>query len=154
MKFGLHYQLACTGNQSPVQRYRDTIEQAVHAETLGFESVWPVEQHFNAPTFYSPGAAPVAVCHRGAHHDVTPRDRDCAVALVPSHPCGGRNCDPRCTEQRPRRVWYGTGIYSQPLQWFWGSAGREPGSHDGSDRHDPPGLDRRTHVFCGQILYG
>ena len=29
-----------------MQRYRDTIEQAVHAEALGFESVWPVEQHF------------------------------------------------------------------------------------------------------------
>jgi len=48
MKFGLHYQLPCTADQSPVQRYRDTIEQAVHAEGLGFESVWPVEQHFNA----------------------------------------------------------------------------------------------------------
>lgn len=48
MKFGLHYQLPCTADQSPVQRYRDTINQAVHAEALGFESVWPVEQHFNA----------------------------------------------------------------------------------------------------------
>jgi alkanesulfonate monooxygenase SsuD/methylene tetrahydromethanopterin reductase-like flavin-dependent oxidoreductase (luciferase family) len=48
MKFGLHYQLPCYGEQSPMQRYRDTIEQAVHGEALGFESVWPVEQHFNA----------------------------------------------------------------------------------------------------------
>jgi alkanesulfonate monooxygenase SsuD/methylene tetrahydromethanopterin reductase-like flavin-dependent oxidoreductase (luciferase family) len=48
MKFGLHYQLPCSGPQSPVQRYRDTIEQAIFAEQLGFESVWPVEQHFNA----------------------------------------------------------------------------------------------------------
>jgi alkanesulfonate monooxygenase SsuD/methylene tetrahydromethanopterin reductase-like flavin-dependent oxidoreductase (luciferase family) len=48
MKFGLHYQLPCYGGQSAVQRYRDTIEQAVAAEALGFESVWPVEQHFNA----------------------------------------------------------------------------------------------------------
>jgi len=46
MKFGLHYQLPCHDSQSSVQRYRDTIEQAVHAEALGFESVWPVEQHF------------------------------------------------------------------------------------------------------------
>jgi alkanesulfonate monooxygenase SsuD/methylene tetrahydromethanopterin reductase-like flavin-dependent oxidoreductase (luciferase family) len=30
-----------------VQRYRDTLEQAAHAEALGFESVWPVEQHFD-----------------------------------------------------------------------------------------------------------
>jgi natural product biosynthesis luciferase-like monooxygenase protein len=48
MRFGLHYQLPCSPDQSPVQRYRDTIEQAVHAEQLGFESIWPVEQHFNA----------------------------------------------------------------------------------------------------------
>jgi alkanesulfonate monooxygenase SsuD/methylene tetrahydromethanopterin reductase-like flavin-dependent oxidoreductase (luciferase family) len=47
MKFGLHYQLPCSGSQSPVQRYRDTISQAIYAEELGFESVWPVEQHFN-----------------------------------------------------------------------------------------------------------
>jgi natural product biosynthesis luciferase-like monooxygenase protein len=47
MKFGLHYQLPCSGSQSPVQRYRDTLAQAAHAEVLGFESVWPVEQHFN-----------------------------------------------------------------------------------------------------------
>ena len=48
MKFGLHYQLPCSPSQSPVQRYRDTIAQAIYAETLGFESVWPVEQHFDA----------------------------------------------------------------------------------------------------------
>jgi natural product biosynthesis luciferase-like monooxygenase protein len=47
MKFGLHYQLPCREFQSPVQRYRDTLEQASYAETLGFESVWPVEQHFD-----------------------------------------------------------------------------------------------------------
>jgi natural product biosynthesis luciferase-like monooxygenase protein len=47
MKFGLHYQLPCSDAQSAVQRYRDTIDQAVYAEALGFESVWPVEQHFN-----------------------------------------------------------------------------------------------------------
>ena len=47
MKFGLHYQLPCRDFQSPVQRYRDTLEQATHAEALGFESVWPVEQHFD-----------------------------------------------------------------------------------------------------------
>src|SRR5215467_3247215 len=45
MKFGIHYQ-SFSGAQSAVQWYRDTLEQAVYAETLGFESVWPVEQHF------------------------------------------------------------------------------------------------------------
>jgi alkanesulfonate monooxygenase SsuD/methylene tetrahydromethanopterin reductase-like flavin-dependent oxidoreductase (luciferase family) len=47
MRFGLHFLLSCSDSQTPRQRYRDTIEQAVHAEALGFESVWPVEQHFN-----------------------------------------------------------------------------------------------------------
>jgi natural product biosynthesis luciferase-like monooxygenase protein len=47
MKFGLHYQLPCHDFQSAVQRYRDTLEQAAYAEALGFESVWPVEQHFD-----------------------------------------------------------------------------------------------------------
>jgi alkanesulfonate monooxygenase SsuD/methylene tetrahydromethanopterin reductase-like flavin-dependent oxidoreductase (luciferase family) len=45
MKFGIHYQ-SFSGAQSAVQWYRDTLEEAVYAETLGFESVWPVEQHF------------------------------------------------------------------------------------------------------------
>jgi alkanesulfonate monooxygenase SsuD/methylene tetrahydromethanopterin reductase-like flavin-dependent oxidoreductase (luciferase family) len=54
MKFGLHYQVPCYGSQSPVQRYRDTIEQSVYAEALGFESAWPVEQHFNADLSITP----------------------------------------------------------------------------------------------------
>ena len=48
MKFGLHFQLPQSPHQSDVELYRDSLEQAAHAETLGFESVWPVEQHFNA----------------------------------------------------------------------------------------------------------
>ena len=44
MKFGIHYQLPCGDGQWPADRW-DTIDQAVHAERLGYESVWPVEQH-------------------------------------------------------------------------------------------------------------
>jgi alkanesulfonate monooxygenase SsuD/methylene tetrahydromethanopterin reductase-like flavin-dependent oxidoreductase (luciferase family) len=47
MKFGIHYSLSCSPDQSLVRRYQDTIQQAVYAEDLGFESIWPVEQHFN-----------------------------------------------------------------------------------------------------------
>ena len=47
MKFGLHYLLSCADGQSPAERYRDTLEQATRAESLGFESVWPVEHHLN-----------------------------------------------------------------------------------------------------------
>src|SRR5580704_5183840 len=64
MKFGLHYQLPCFGSQSPVQRYRDTIEQSVHAEALGFESVWPVEQHFNADLSITPPLLLAALAER------------------------------------------------------------------------------------------
>jgi alkanesulfonate monooxygenase SsuD/methylene tetrahydromethanopterin reductase-like flavin-dependent oxidoreductase (luciferase family) len=46
--------LSCAATQSPVQRYRDTVEQAVSAEELGFESVWPVEHHFHAQASISP----------------------------------------------------------------------------------------------------
>jgi alkanesulfonate monooxygenase SsuD/methylene tetrahydromethanopterin reductase-like flavin-dependent oxidoreductase (luciferase family) len=48
MKFGLHFQLPCSEDQDPARRYQETLEQAVLAEALGFESIWPVEQHFNA----------------------------------------------------------------------------------------------------------
>jgi alkanesulfonate monooxygenase SsuD/methylene tetrahydromethanopterin reductase-like flavin-dependent oxidoreductase (luciferase family) len=47
MKFGVHYLMSCASAQSPYVRYQDTITQSVLAEKLGFESVWPVEQHFN-----------------------------------------------------------------------------------------------------------
>jgi alkanesulfonate monooxygenase SsuD/methylene tetrahydromethanopterin reductase-like flavin-dependent oxidoreductase (luciferase family) len=47
MKFGLHYLLSCSDSQSPAQRYKDTLDQAIRAEALGFESAWPAEQHFN-----------------------------------------------------------------------------------------------------------
>ncbi|MBD0256393.1 MAG: LLM class flavin-dependent oxidoreductase [Cytophagales bacterium] len=47
MQFGIHYLMSCAPDQQPARRYQDTIEQAVAAEALGFESVWPVEQHFN-----------------------------------------------------------------------------------------------------------
>jgi alkanesulfonate monooxygenase SsuD/methylene tetrahydromethanopterin reductase-like flavin-dependent oxidoreductase (luciferase family) len=47
-KLGLHFQLPSHPAVSPHQRFRDTVEQAVVGEALGFESVWPVEQHFDA----------------------------------------------------------------------------------------------------------
>jgi natural product biosynthesis luciferase-like monooxygenase protein len=84
MKFGLHYQLPCSGSQSPVQRYRDTIEQAVHAETLGFESVWPVEQHFNPNLSISP--APLLMLAALAERTRTLRLGIAIILLPLSHP--------------------------------------------------------------------
>jgi alkanesulfonate monooxygenase SsuD/methylene tetrahydromethanopterin reductase-like flavin-dependent oxidoreductase (luciferase family) len=44
---GLHFQLPDHPTVSPHQRFRDTIDQAVIGEALGYESIWPVEQHFD-----------------------------------------------------------------------------------------------------------
>lgn len=84
MKFGLHYQLPCRPEQSPVQRYRDTIEQAVYAETLGFESVWPVEQHFNSELSISP--APLLTLSAIAERTQNLRLGIAIVLLSLSHP--------------------------------------------------------------------
>ncbi len=54
LRFGIHEQLACAPGQSPRQRLSDVFEQVLAAEALGFESVWPVEQHFNAETSLLP----------------------------------------------------------------------------------------------------
>jgi alkanesulfonate monooxygenase SsuD/methylene tetrahydromethanopterin reductase-like flavin-dependent oxidoreductase (luciferase family) len=84
MKFGLHYQLPCRSTQSSVQRYRDTIEQAVYAEALGFESVWPVEQHFN--TELSILSAPLLMLAAVAERTRTLRLGIAIVLLPLSHP--------------------------------------------------------------------
>jgi alkanesulfonate monooxygenase SsuD/methylene tetrahydromethanopterin reductase-like flavin-dependent oxidoreductase (luciferase family) len=84
MKFGLHFQLPCSDSQSPVQRYRDTLEQAAYAETLGFESVWPVEQHFNADLSIMP--SPLLMLAALAERTKTLRLGIAIVLLPLSHP--------------------------------------------------------------------
>ena len=84
MKFGLHYQLPCSATQSAVQRYRDTIEQAVHAEAVGFESVWPVEQHFNPDLSILP--APLLLLAAIAERTRSLRLGVAIVLLPLSHP--------------------------------------------------------------------
>jgi alkanesulfonate monooxygenase SsuD/methylene tetrahydromethanopterin reductase-like flavin-dependent oxidoreductase (luciferase family) len=76
--------LPCFGSQSPVQRYRDTIEQSVHAEALGFESVWPVEQHFNADLSITP--APLLLLAALAERTRSLRLGIAIVLLPLSHP--------------------------------------------------------------------
>ena len=84
MKFGLHYQLPCRDSQSPVQRYRDTLDQAIHAETLGFESVWPVEQHFNPELSILP--SPLLLLAALAERTQTLRLGIAIILLPLSHP--------------------------------------------------------------------
>ena len=54
MKHGTPLLLSLADDQWPVARYRATVEQAVRAESLGFESVWPVEHHLNPAVSISP----------------------------------------------------------------------------------------------------
>jgi alkanesulfonate monooxygenase SsuD/methylene tetrahydromethanopterin reductase-like flavin-dependent oxidoreductase (luciferase family) len=84
MKFGLHYQLPCASSQSPVQRYRDTLDQAAYAEVLGFESVWPVEQHFNPGLSIIP--SPLLMLSALAERTHTLRLGIAIVLLPLSHP--------------------------------------------------------------------
>jgi alkanesulfonate monooxygenase SsuD/methylene tetrahydromethanopterin reductase-like flavin-dependent oxidoreductase (luciferase family) len=46
VKFGLFYQLPCADHQSETVRYRETIEQVMHGDSLGFNCAWLAELHF------------------------------------------------------------------------------------------------------------
>lgn len=50
MNLGLHFQLPNHPILTDRQRFRDSIDQAVAADALGYESVWPIEHHFDAQT--------------------------------------------------------------------------------------------------------
>ena len=50
MEFGTFYQLPCAAEQSPLQRYEDTLMQIQHADSLGLDVAWLAELHF-FPTF-------------------------------------------------------------------------------------------------------
>jgi hypothetical protein len=93
MKFGLHYQVPCSASQSPVQRYRDTLDQAAYAEALGFESVWPVEQHFIPDLSIMP--APMLLLAAIAERTPTAGDRDRTTAAFTSTAHRGRGRDAR-----------------------------------------------------------
>jgi natural product biosynthesis luciferase-like monooxygenase protein len=47
MEFGVFYQLPCAADQSPGQRYADTIAQIQLADQLGFSTAWLAELHFH-----------------------------------------------------------------------------------------------------------
>ncbi|MGQ4808481.1 Alkanal monooxygenase alpha chain [Candidatus Entotheonellaceae bacterium PAL068K] len=84
MKFGLFYQLPCAPNQDEVTRYRETLEQIVYADELGFDTAWMAELHFNPRFSIMP--APLLVAANLAAQ--TRRIRlGLAVALLPlEHP--------------------------------------------------------------------
>ena len=82
MKFGLFYQLPCSDWQSPVQRYRDTLEQIQLGDELGFDNAWLAELHFD-PRFSitpSPLMLAAAAAQRTTHIRL-----GVAVSLLPLH---------------------------------------------------------------------
>lgn len=60
MKFGLFYQMPCADTQSEPVRYRETIEQIIHADALGFDCAWLAELHFFKPFSIMPSPLIVA----------------------------------------------------------------------------------------------
>jgi len=61
LKFGLFYQLPCAPDQSVADRYRETIEQIIFADELGFDIAWLAELHFFKPFSIMPAPLQVAV---------------------------------------------------------------------------------------------
>jgi alkanesulfonate monooxygenase SsuD/methylene tetrahydromethanopterin reductase-like flavin-dependent oxidoreductase (luciferase family) len=84
MHFGIHHLMSCGDGQSPRRLYREAIDQAVHAERLGFESVWPVEHHFDRQVSISP--APALLLAAIAERTRTLRLGTAIVQLPLSHP--------------------------------------------------------------------
>ncbi|MGH7840391.1 MAG: LLM class flavin-dependent oxidoreductase [Candidatus Binataceae bacterium] len=61
MKFGLFYQMPCALDQAEAVRYRETLEQIVLADELGFDTAWLAELHFFPPFSIMPAPLQVAV---------------------------------------------------------------------------------------------
>ena len=82
MDFGIFYQLPCGPDQDPSQRYADMIAAAQLADSLGYDSVWLAELHFNARFSVMP--APLLAA--AAIAQTTSRIKiGTAVNLVPLH---------------------------------------------------------------------
>ena len=82
MKFGVFYQMPCAADQSPAQRYQDTIAQVQWADELGFDAAWLAELHFN-PRF---SVMPSPLMVGAAIAQTTRRIRiGAAVHLIPLH---------------------------------------------------------------------
>ena len=82
MKFGLFYQLPCADDQSPGQRYRDTLDQIQLGDELGFDNAWFAELHFNPRFSITPSPLMLAA----AAAQTTQRIRlGVAVNLLPLH---------------------------------------------------------------------
>ena len=78
LHLGLHLQLSSHPTIPERRRFEDAAAQAVAAERLGFESVWPVEQHFDreASMLSAPLVFLAGVAARTSHHPARHGDPD------------------------------------------------------------------------------
>ncbi|HKU38852.1 MAG TPA: LLM class flavin-dependent oxidoreductase [Polyangiales bacterium] len=111
----MHLFLSCAGGQSPRQRYREAIEQAVAAERLGFESVWPVEQHFDQSV--SALSCPTLLLAAIAERTSRLRLGTGIVQLPLSHPLRVAEELATLDVLSGGRVEFGVGRGSNPLQY-------------------------------------
>jgi alkanesulfonate monooxygenase SsuD/methylene tetrahydromethanopterin reductase-like flavin-dependent oxidoreductase (luciferase family) len=115
MQFGTFYQLPCAENQSPVQRYEETLIQIQHADALGVDIAWLAELHFFSTFSIMP--SPLLVASALAQR--TRRIRlGIAVNLLPLHnPL--RNAEDAATLDilSNGRLEYGAGRGSIPLHF-------------------------------------
>ena len=115
MEFGTFYQLPCAPEQSPLQRYEDTLMQVQHADSLGIDVAWLAELHF-FPSF-SIMPSPMLVASALAQR--TRRIRlGIAVNVLPLHnPL--RNAEEAATLDilSNGRLEYGAGRGSMPLHF-------------------------------------
>ncbi len=82
MEFGLFYQLPVWPDQTPAERYADTLAQIEHGDRLGFETAWLAELHFMPERSIMP--APLLVAAAAAER--TQRIRlGIGVSLLPLH---------------------------------------------------------------------
>lgn len=82
MEFGVFYQLPCGEDQSPQQRYADTIAQSQLADSLGFDNVWLAELHFHPNFSITPSPLLLASAMAQATQNIR---LGTAVNLMPLH---------------------------------------------------------------------
>jgi alkanesulfonate monooxygenase SsuD/methylene tetrahydromethanopterin reductase-like flavin-dependent oxidoreductase (luciferase family) len=115
MEFGTFYQLPCAPEQSPLQRYEETLIQIQHADSLGIDIAWLAELHF----FRSFSIMPSPLLVASALAQRTRRIRlGIAVNLLPLHnPL--RNAEDAATLDilSNGRLEYGAGRGSIPLHF-------------------------------------
>lgn len=82
MKFGVFYQLPCAAEQSVAGRYQDTLAQIRWADTLGFDTAWLAELHFNPRFSVMPAPLLVAASLAATTENIR---LGTAVNLIPLH---------------------------------------------------------------------